>query len=68
MSFNCCYMIFFLDEEIGKLEGDVFASEFLIDGGVSADFVLHLRLLRLVQKHFRRTRTIQLTRERESKG
>jgi len=49
-----------LDENVGELEGDVFAGEFLVDGGVSAHFVLHLGLLSLVQKHLRRPGSVQL--------
>ena len=53
-------VFFYLDENVGELEGDVFAGEFLVNGGVGADFVLNLRLLSLVQKHLRHTRSVQL--------
>jgi hypothetical protein len=39
---------FFLNENVGEFESDIFAGELFINGGVSADFVFHLRLLRLV--------------------
>jgi hypothetical protein len=39
-----------LSQNVRKLEGNVFSSEFFVDCGVGPDLVLHLRLLRLVEE------------------